>query len=801
MLNLNSDIRQTFRFLARERILGLAILLTLGVSIGISGGLFTVVNAVLLAPLPYPNADRVVILWQQHQTSRSRFGASAANFLDWKRESGDIFESLAAVKQFEKREYTIGADSAPIRVKGVQFSPDVFAVLGVTPVLGRAFDATDSVPGRDSVVLLSRGIWEARFAADPNIVGRDIRLNDKTFRVIGVMPQQFTVPLVEAELFLPLSISTEELKDRRSGSFLIIGRLNDKTTKDQASQKLDLIATRLERQFPDTNKDLGIAIFLAKDQVLGDIRSPLLMMFAAAGLVVALAALNVAHMLLARGTSRQQEFVLRLCLGAPLWRILSQLVTEGLVLAVVSGVIAVVTGKAAVSFILGLFNDTIYFSLPRRAEIRLDYAVVTFIGVLCVLTAVLSNVATIAPVLKAHLTTVLRGARGSGGSRLRPVLLAGEVAVAVCLLVGAALLVRSFVALQHVDPGYSADGLLTAKLTLSESSYPKSSQQADFFQHLTAEVSRTPGVQEAAAVSFLPLSGLASVSTVKVIGGKPTEKLPPSFHHAVTPGYFRVMRIALLGGRDFDERDTSGAPQVAILSRTASRRYFGEDNPIGRFVQIDDSKCLVVGLVADVRNLRLDLAPRPQIYVPMHQNPLLAMTIVARTSGGPNNFAASLQSAAHKLDRSQPLTEVRSMRDVVDDSSARWRVSTSLMVGFSAVACLLAVGGVYTMTSYSIRQRTKELAIRLAIGAQPTAIVRMILRSLSVSAIAGAVVGIGLAALLARTFSSLLFGVKSDDASIFAMSSVGLTALVLITGAAAAVKAIKIKPVDALRQE
>lgn len=800
MLN---DIRNTFRFLRREPLLAAVVLATLGIGIGINTAIFSVLDGVVIRPLPYPEADQVVAVWQQDRKDKSPFVVSAANFLDWQKQVS-VFESLAAVQQFQKREFNLALAAAPDNVKGVCVSPDLFNVLRVSPAMGRAFTADDAEANHQPVVILSHDLWVGRFGSDPHIIGRDLSVNGSRVTIVGVMPTGFEIPLVEAQLYLPLNLTIAERQERRIANFLVLGRLQAGVRIEAAMANLDSVAFALEQAYPESNKDVGILLTPLKDKVVGPLRPVLWAIFAAAACVLLLACLTLANVLGARGIKRQREFAIRTSLGASRRRLLGQLVTEGLVISSLGGVIGLVTGMWAVRMFLSLFNNTVYFSLPRRGEIRLDWRVLAFTGLACLLTAILFSLVPAWTAIRANLQAVANRNTGRWGNRLRGALMMGEVAFCLALVIAAALLVRSYNHLQSEDRGFSTAGVLTANITLPEARYASARQRGEFFRRLVARAAETPGVSNAAAVRFLPMSGVASMWSIS-IPGRPSGSLPAAFHHVVTPGYFEVLNIPLLEGRWFDEHDTVGRARVAIISGAATRRYFPDNpHPVGQHIRIDDEQRAdweVVGIVGDVRNLRPDIAPRPQVYVPMEQSPVSAMTLVVRSNKDPLAFSRSLRDVVSGIDKDQAITDVKTLDRVVADASARWRVSASIFLAFGLAALAVALIGLYGVVSYTVAQRKTEIAIRIALGSSYPGIIRMIVRSVAVLGVMGTGLGLLVAIAAGRALRTLLYAVEPLDFIALGMPAAGFLALVLIIGAAAASKATRISPSLALKSE
>jgi predicted permease len=799
------DVRQTLRFLAREPFLAVAMLVTLALGIGMTTAIFSVVDAVIIRPLPFKHPDQLVVVWQQDRMDRSWFTVSPANFLDWQRQT-EVFDALAAVQQFRDVEFNLTTDATPQTVKGVHFSSELFRVLGVMPIIGRPFTSEDADAGRNSVVILGHELWASRFGADGGIVGRDIRLNGENVRVIGVMPRAFEVPneVIRAQLFLPLAWTAVERQERRIANYLVLGRLKNGVGLTSAAADLDVLARRLEREHPESNKDTGVRLELLREQIVGTVRPSLLVIFAAAAGVLLLACFNLANLLTARGIKRQRELAVRAALGASRWRLLRQTLTEGFVIAFLGGGAGLACGAWAVHSFVGLFNQTRYFSLPRRAEIAFDWRVFAFVAVVSVATGLLFSVAPAMRAMKADLVSALRRPDGRTENRWRSVLMSGELAVSLMLVVASLLLVRSYVRLQGENPGFSADDMLTAKIALPNARYNAPPQRAAFFRDVLAEAGRLPNASGAAAVQLLPLNGVGSLWSIS----RPEQalrNLPAAFHFIVSPGYFETMKMPLLRGRPFVPQDTVGRQRVTVLSQAAAQRYFPDEDPIGRTIRIKDRENVdwqVVGVVGDVRNQRLDRAPRPQVYVPMDQSPAGTMTLVIRSRNhDPLSLALPLRDIVQRLDEEQGLADVKTMVHVVDDSTARWRVSTYLFLGFGGVALVLALLGLCSVTTFNIAQRSREIALRLALGASQAGIVRLILRSLAGVVAAGVAAGLALALMIGRGLSSLLYAVRPVDAIAFTSAALGFVVVVLIAGAASAFRASKVEPSVALKAD
>jgi putative ABC transport system permease protein len=801
---LRHDVRYAWRrlFLVRERLAFAAMVATLALAIGSTAAIFSVFDAVIIRPLPYPSPDQLVVVWQQDRRDRSWFTVAPANFLDWQARS-DLFEGLAAVQQFHDTEFSLSTHAAPVSIRGVRVSPELFRVLGVEPALGRAFTDADAAQGSDNVSILSHQLWKARFGADPDIVGRAVRLNGRSVTVVGVMPERFEVPLVPAQIYRPLAWTPAQRTERRVANYLVLGRLRQGVTLTQSAAALDGLARTLESRYPTTNKDTGVLIEPLRDRVVGDFAQLLWMVFAAASAMLLLACFNVANMMSTRGLQRRRELAVRAALGASRWRLVRESVTEGSIIAALGGAAGLLWSNWGVRVFVGLFSDTRFFSLPRRGEIAFDWRVFTFVGIVCAVAAVLFSAMPALHATRPDGAFALKRGDGRRESRFRRVLLVAELAGSLMLVVASLLLGRSYVNLHKESTGFSAARLLTAKVALPGERYQSPARQGEFFKTIVADAGRLPGVTVAGAVSLLPLNGAGSVWPVHVADR--LEGLPAPFHFIVTPGYFEAMEIPLLNGRVFGAQDTARGPRVAVLSRTAAALYFPGQDPIGRPIRIEDrdhADWQIVGVVEDVRSHRLDRAPRPQVYVPAEQSPIGTMTVVVRSAVGvPRNLIRPLQEVVRRVDGDQALADVKTMADVVDDSAARWRVSTLLFIGFAAVAIVLAATGLFSVTSFTVAERTREIAIRRALGDSPVGIVFLVVRPLAGVIALGTALGLGLTLMIGRALSSLLYRVEPVDAAMFSLAVLGFSAVILLTGVTSAAKALRIDPRIAMQTD
>jgi putative ABC transport system permease protein len=797
------DVRHTVRFLLREPLLAAAVVVTLGVAMGINSAIFSVLDAVVLRPLPYPSPQQLVEVSQLDRTDGSPFVVSPANFLDWQRETR-AFDSLAALQTFQDTDYSLATSPAAASVKGLRVSPDLFKVLRVSPVKGRPFAASDAEPGRDAVAIVAYDFWTAQLGSDPEPIGKVLRLNGRPLTIVGVMPRGFEVthPLARAQIYVPLAWTAEQRKERRIANYVVLGRIKDGMSIAEATAALDPLARALEQQYPVTNKDTGILLQPLHQVVAGDVGPALVAILGAAGCVLLLACFNLANLLGTHGLKRQGELAIRAALGASRFRLMRQTVIEVLLMTTLGGVAGLVWGTWTVRFFVTLFNDTRYFSLPRRGEIGLDWRVAAFIAAMCLITAILVSAAPAARAMAGDIVAALRRPDGRREGRWRAILMTGEAATSLALVIASVLLARSYARLQAEAPGFSSTRRLTARIALPAARYESAASRAAFFEQLAVEAGTLPGVAGAAAVQLLPLNGIGALWSVTV----PGHATDPAnaFYHVITPRYFDVMEIPIRLGRAFTAQDTIGNRRVVILSATAAARYFPDVNPIGRIIRIEDRAHVeweVVGVVGDVRNQRLDRAPRPQMYVPVDQSPATAMTVILRADENPLALARPLRDLVRRLDPEQAIADVKTLAQVVDDSSARWRVSTFVFLGFGASALILALLGLHSVTLYNVLQRSREMALRLALGATRAGVVRMVVRSLAGIATAGVAFGVLLGIAMGRGLSTLLYRVEPLDPAVFAGSAIVFAALMLASGAVAAFRASNVEPAAALKDQ
>ncbi|MDQ3687842.1 MAG: ABC transporter permease [Acidobacteriota bacterium] len=807
MKTLLQDLRYGLRILLRKPGFTAVAVLTLALGIGANTAIFSVVNAVLLRPFPYESPERLVIL--QERISERDLPASYLNFADW-RDQNSVCSSMAAVRTRENFNFT-GAGE-PERLQGRIVSASFFSTLGVRPIRGRDFLAEEDRPGAPPAVILSYGFWQRRFGADESVVGKQLTLNNQSFTVVGITPANFQFG-TDADVSVPIGLSADRFRLRgKDPGILVVARLKPEVSLTQAEAELNTIAARLEQQHPDTNAGRRVRITSLHESFVGDVRQPLMILLGAVGLVLLIACANVANLLLVRAAARQKEIALRAALGAGRARIIRQLLTESVLLSVLGGVL----GMLLALWGMGLITSYLPDGIPRLRETGIDAPVFGFTLVVSLLTGVLFGLAPALQVSRTNLTETLKeGDRGSTGRRqhLRSVLVVSETALTLALLVGASLLVRSFWRLQQVDPGFNPQNLLAMQISVNAGA-DEGGRVADFFEQLHQKVGTLPGVESVSISNGLPIEGANQPPFI--IEGRPRPepgKEPAGIRYTVSPDYFRTLGIVLLKGRVFTAEDTRDGQPVVIIDEALARQHFQNEDPIGkRLAQaLPNSPSLeIVGVVRHVEHYSLDgQAPvQAQFYTNFNQLPLQSLptqvrriNLLVRTATDPLNLASAVRSQVQALNKDQAVFNVRTMEQIVAQSVAARRFSALLLAVFAAVALVLASVGIYGVMSHVVEQRTHEIGIRMALGAQGRDVSRMVIGQGMKLALVG--VGVGLLASLAlmRLMKSLLFGVSATDPATFALIALLLTLVALVACWIPARRATKVDPMVALRYE
>jgi putative ABC transport system permease protein len=817
METLLRDVRYGFRSLWKHPGFTAVALVALALGIGANTAIFSVVNAVLLRPLPYREPDRLVMVWGNFRAlNMMRLGASVPEFADFKSQSS-VFTDLAA---FQQMPFNLTGEPGPQRVSGLRASGNLFKLLGASPLSGRTLIADDEQSGRERVAVVSEQLWQQRFGGDSNFLGHSIRLNGENFNVVGVMPRDFKFPFGEdetqrADVWVPAVFTNQELSDRDRYYYQIIGRLKPDVTTAQARVEMDTIGRRLEQQYPRSyrgpkGEDGGwqVTTTTLQDEVVGNVKPLLLVLLGVVALVLLIACANVANLSLARASTRHHELAIRTALGASQIRIVRQLMTESALLALLGGALALPLAVGGVGLLIALGPRDI----PRLAEVRLDWRVLAFTLGVALLTGALSGTAPAVRGARAHVDDALKKASKSMTSdaarqRLRSLLIVSEIALALVLLIGAGLMLKSFHRLLAVDPGFSSERVLTAQLWLASPRYAEARAKLNFFDELLNRVRALPGVESASMTTGLPLTGVDFGAPFSIEGRPfdPTGKPPHAYIRTITPGYFQTLDIKLRQGRDFNDHDTETSTPVVIINQTFARDFF-DGSAMGKRFKIGAPNSprpwmQIEGVVGDVKADGLDSETVPELYLPLAQNAGPAMTLVTRTVGDPVDSVAAVRREVQSIDKDQPVYNIRTMRQLLGASLAQRRFNMILLTAFAVIALLLAASGLFGVMAYSVAQRTHEIGLRLALGAQPRDVLKLVVGNGMALALLGVAAGLVGAFTLTRLMSTLLFGVTPTDAATFAVVSVGLLGVALLACYIPARRATKVDPMVALRYE
>jgi len=796
------DIRYAIRSLARQPTFTVVAVLTLVLGIGANTAIFSVIKAVLLNPLPYRDPSGLVVLWEENPNGSPDLVAPLT-YVDWKNQSRTVTSMVA----FRQLRYAFAGPGVPLDVPSVRGTANLFEMLGATAALGRTFVPEEQQPGADRVAVLSRSFWERHFGGLPDAIGRTIQLDAQPYTVVGVMPASFDFPPSgHVDIWTPLSFDPNDQhgRSRKARSLNVVGRLAAGASRSQAQREMSVIAGRLAQAFPDSNAGWGIRLVSAQEQLVTTVKPALVLISAAVGFLLLIVCANVANLTLARLSGRRVEIAVRAALGAGRAQLVRQAVAESFVLAATGGALGLLIAWAGLRFVDALPPD----SLPRMREIRLDSGVLLFAIVVSALTAILFG---LIPALQASRAGLRDTANAfattttSARVRILNAVVVVEVALAILLMVGAGLMTRSFARLMRVSPGFEPNNLLAVQIYLPQKKYGSGLERTRFYAETIRRIASLPGVASAAAVSALPMYpvGIDFALPFTIDGVVPATngEEPRADIRSATPGYFETMKVPLVEGRTIDERDHQGTPGVMVINETMARRYFGGRSPIGHSVENPHGRATVVGIVGDVRHYGLDSEPRAELFMPAWQQPLPGMALIVRTASDPAGFVDLIRREVLTVDREQPIYDASTMVEIVSRSLFLPRVSMVLLDAFAALALVLAIVGIYGVVSYTVTQRTREIGVRMALGADAPATVRLVLaRSMmlvAVGIVCGFVASIG----ATRVMAGLLYDVSPLDPVVF----VGVASLLAASGFFASLiparRATRVDPVVALRVE
>ncbi|HVF90071.1 MAG TPA: ABC transporter permease [Blastocatellia bacterium] len=802
------DIRYGTRMLLKNKGFTIIALMTLALCIGTNSAIFTVVNAALIRPLQYREPDRIVHIWETNQQLEfNEREASYPDYLDYKSHN----KSFAEIGGYTRGSFTLTGLDAPEQLPAARATPGFFSVLGVAPALGRLFEPEEDTPSDARVVVLSHGLWERRFGGDRDIIGKALTLNGDPYTVIGVLPRDFSfAPVGQAELWAPVRPNQMQLSRRYQHWLRVIARLKPDVTMDQARADMKLISSRIEEENRESHQGAELRLVPMHEQVVGTVRPVLLLLLGAVGFVLLIACSNIANLLLARSMARRREFAVRTALGAGRVRLVRQLLTESLLLACVGGALGLLWSQWAVDLLIAAIPEAQMSSMPFLKGLSLDREVLAFTCAVTLLTSILFGLAPAIQSSRLDLHSALKdGLRSSGGAsrhRLRNILVVSEIALALVLLIGAGLMIRSLLQLLHVDPGFDPNNLLTMRISLPPARYSDPGKLAEFHRQLLARVDALSGVKGAATVSVLPLVGGDSGGFLKEGESMADRERRECNLRTISTSYFDVMGIALIKGRPFTERDTGNSPNSVVINQTLASRYFPNEDPVGKRITFTFGQPVpweIVGVVGDEKVVSLDARTTPVIYFSYLQGADSAMSLLVKTDADPRGMAKGVASEVQSLDRDVPVYGVRTMEQLIEGSNATFlRRYPALLIGlFAAVALVLAALGIYGVISYSVSQQTHEIGIRMALGAQKLDILKQVVGRGMTLALLGVAIGTVAAFALMRLLTSLLFGVAPTDPLTFISVAALLVSLSCLACYVPARRATQVDPMQALRYE
>lgn len=805
------DVKYGARMLVKSPGTTLIAIIALALGIGANTAIFSVVNALLLSALPFKDPDRIVMVWEQNFTrDRQQNVISPANFLDWQDQSSS-FEEMAVYYDFNTN---LTGDRDPEEVTAQRATPSFFSILGVEPIKGRLFTAEDAQIQGERFMVISYGLWQRRFGGDPDVIGKKVSINQIPGTVIGVLPADFKWFIKKGsltgkppEFWEPLNL-TADLRVRRGRFASAIARVKPGVTVEEAQAEMSTIGSSLEQQYKDFNTGWGVQLVPLREQYVGDIRTALFVLLGAVGLVLLIACANVANLQLARATTRQKEIAIRTALGAGRLRVIRQLLTESILLSAIGGICGLLIALWGVDLLITLSPD----NLPGLAQVSVNRPVLGFTLVVSFLTGIIFGMA---PALEAgklnpneSLKEMGRGTTASTRSRhLRKVFVVAQVALTLVLLVSAGLLIKSFLKLQAVSPGFDVNNILTMRVTLPGAKYREPAQRVAFFRQAVERFETLPGVESVGAISFLPFSGPGAATSFTIVGiPAPAPGDEPVTDVRVTDrNFFTTMNIPIIRGRTFTDQEATQERGVVVISEELARRYFPGEDPIGKkiIVEMKDTNAPteIIGVVGDIKHQKLEDEVRSMVYWPHPELPYTSLTLVARTKGDPVGLAAAMQGEIRSIDKDQPVADVRTMEQWLVKTIAQARFNTILLGVFAAVALVLAAVGIYGVMAYTVTQQTHEIGIRMAFGAQPAHVLRMVVLQGGILVFIGVAVGLAVSFAATQLLSSLLFGVSPFDPVMFVSIPLVLLLVAMLACVIPALRAVRVDPMVALRYE
>jgi putative ABC transport system permease protein len=799
------DVRLGVRSLVHSPIFTVVTVLSLALGIGANTAIFSVVNGLLLRPLPYPEAEQIVDVWhtppQQAFPGLDRFSVSPANYIDWKAQSS-TFEQMAV---YTYTGLSLSTSNDPLPLIGAAVSSDFFSVLRTNPMQGRGFTPDEERVGSDQVVVISHGLWQRAFGANPNIMGQTLTLNSRGFTVVGIMPAGFEFPR-EADLWVPLAWDDKERQIRSIHDYLVVARLKQNVSLDQAQAEMSTISSRLEQQYPEENSGWGARVIPLREDLVGNIRLALLVLFSAVGFVLLIACANVANLMLARGANRRKEMAVRVALGAGRARLVRQLLTESVLLAVTGGLLGLLLAVWGSKMLVKLG------SLPNAGEIGIDTSALGFTLLVSFAAGIIIGIVPALQFTRTNISETLKqGAGRTGGSPIkqhtRKALVISEVALSLVLLIGAGLMIRSFWKLQNVNPGFDTSNALTMSVVLTPSRYSEPHQMLAFFDRALEQIRAVPGVVSVGTTTTIPLAGGGSTQPFTV-EGRPAGTIaeqPMAQTRYISPDYFRAIGIPLRQGRFFSDYDRDKSVPVVIISEAMARRFWPGENPIGKRLtpsfHSEQGAREIVGIVGDVKSSGLEVDSAAMMYLPFRQSPRPFLSFVVRTASNPESLIQPVSRAIYSIDKDQALTDVQTLDQVLVASLSGRRFNMTLLLTFAGVALLLAAVGVYGVMNYTVTLRRRELGIRMALGAKATDVLRLVLRQGLTLTLIGVGAGLISAYALTRLMATLLYGVTATDYLTFITVPAVLIAVGLLASYVPARRATKVNPTIALRTE